>query len=50
MNGDAAEEDGFAVEEDLGAAGFDGAEAYVVFELVFVWLPWRFDLVELGFG
>ena len=32
MDGDPAEEDGLAVEEDLCAAGFDGAEAHVVFE------------------
>ncbi len=34
VDGDAAEEDGLAVEEDLGAAGFDGAEADVVFDVV----------------
>ncbi len=34
MNGDAAKEDRLAVEEDLGATGFDGAEADLVFDFV----------------
>jgi len=34
VDGDAAEEDRLAVEEDLRAAGFDGAEAYFVFDPV----------------
>ena len=49
VDGDAAQEDGLAVEEDLGAAGFDGAEADLV--LGFVRGGSRcgdFDLVELG--
>ena len=34
MDGDATEKDGLAVEEDLGAAGFDGAETDFGFDLV----------------
>jgi hypothetical protein len=34
VDGDSAEEDWLAVEEDLGAAGFDGAEAYFIFGFV----------------
>ena len=46
VDGDPAEEDGLAVEKDLGAADFDGAEAHVVFELVGA--GGELDLVEPG--
>src|ERR1700729_2321913 len=44
VNADAAKEDGFAVEQDLRAMDFDGAEAHLVIEGVFACL--QLDLVE----
>ncbi len=50
VDADAVEKDGLAVEEDLGAAGLDGAEADLVFERVrgAVGSGLEGELVELG--
>jgi hypothetical protein len=50
VNGDTAEEDGFAVEKNLSASGFDGAEADLVFDFVGIWAGCSgyFYFVEFG--